>query len=406
MSRTRAATLGLLVPAALALAMSADTSYRFLETALQITNETERTVLCGVAEAAIIALTVYAWATRTKGPAYLAYAAVLVQAIPAFQVSGGVGGPVRVVLGPVLLAVLLHLLLGLELRMSGEKSNGLLSAAMRELRERLVAFLGIGRRGADSAAIARSRAADRAVDLADRVEAARSGSRRHTRLKAQLAAQIDAARHGLSPDEAAEAEAAIVTRVVRRKSVTSLAGIQARHDWALSLVSRAEAVPGDKGTEPVPAATSPTPGHVPGDKGQSRPSGDTSPAVSRDGGQRSVPAPVSPEPAVPAVVSRTGAVVPALSPARPSVHITVDKTPEEIKAERDTVSPDVSPARDSKVDVPEDKLGNLTGVVRFLYETGHSKDEVRAIVPTLPGHEDVKPDSLKKAIQRTFPKEA
>ncbi len=234
-NRTQAATAGLLIPATLALGMSADTSYRFLGTSLGITEDIERLALCGVAEAAIIALTIYAWATGSKGAAYLAYAAVLVQALPAFEVSGSVGGPVRVILGPVLLAVLLHLLLGLELRMSGQKSDGLLASALRELRERLTAYLGIGRRGADSAAIARSRAADRAVDLADRVAAAKPGSWRHGRLSASLAEQIDAARHGLSPTEADRAEAAIVARVVRRKSVTGLAAIDVRHDWTTAL---------------------------------------------------------------------------------------------------------------------------------------------------------------------------
>lgn len=234
-NRTQAATAGLLIPAALALGMSADTSYRFLGKALQITDDTERLLLCGVAEAAIVALTIYAWATKTKGPAYLAYAAVLVQAIPAFQVSGSVGGPVRVVLGPVMLAVLLHLLLGLELRMSGQKSDGLIASALRELRERLTAYLGIGRRGDDSAAIARSRAADRAVDLADQVAAAEPGKWRHRRLSARLAAAIDAARHGLSPADAERAEAAIVARVVRRKSVTALATIGVKHDWTTAL---------------------------------------------------------------------------------------------------------------------------------------------------------------------------
>lgn len=252
-SRTKAATLGLLAPAALALAMSADTSYRFLGTALDITNDTERALLCGVAEAAIVALTVYAWATRTKGPAYLAYAAVLVQAIPAFQVSGGVGGPVRVVLGPVLLAVMLHLLLGLELRMSGEKSDGLIGAALRELRERVTSRLGIGRRGADSAAIARSRAADRAVDLADRVAGATVGTRKHTRRAAKLAAAIDAARHGLAGAEADAAEAAIVSRVVRRKSVAGLATIATRHDWTATLPAPRHDT--DRDTATTPAAT-------------------------------------------------------------------------------------------------------------------------------------------------------
>ncbi|KUM82336.1 hypothetical protein AQI94_42140 [Streptomyces pseudovenezuelae] len=251
MSRTKAATLGLLAPAALALGMSADTSFRFLGDALNITNDVERALLCGVAEAAIVALTVYAWATRTKGPAYLAYAAVLVQAIPAFQVSGGVGGPVRVVLGPVLLAVMLHLLLGLELRMSGEKSDGLIGAALRELRERLTASLGIGRRGADSAAIARSRAADRAVDLADRVAAASEGSRKRSRRAAKLAAAIDAARHGLDPADADAAEAAIVSRVVRRKSVAGLATIATRHDWTATLPAPRHDTDRDTATTPV-----------------------------------------------------------------------------------------------------------------------------------------------------------
>lgn len=238
MTRTKAATCGLLIPAAMALGMSADTSYRFLGAALGVTNRWERGLLCGVAEAAIVALTVYAWATRTKGPAYLAYAAVLIQSIPAFRVSGATGGPIRVVLGPVLLAVMLHLLLGLELRMSGERAEGILGAALREMRERLTASLGIGRRGADSAAIARSRAADRAVSLADKVAATKPGTRKHTRRSAALAAAIDAARHGLAPDEADEAEAAIVARVVRRKSAASLATIETRHDWTATIAPR------------------------------------------------------------------------------------------------------------------------------------------------------------------------
>lgn len=228
MTRTRAATIGLLVPAAMSLIMSADTSLRFLEDTLTITSEQERWALCGVVESAIIALTVYAWATRTKGPAYLAYLAVLVQAVPAFTVGGGAGGVFRVVAGPILLAVLLHLLLGLEIRMSGVRPDGIVGQALREVRERLTAFLGIGRRGADSAAIARSRAADRAVALADRVAGAKQGSRKHARLSARLAAAIDAARHGLDGAEAEAAEAAIVSRVVRRKSVAALATIPVR----------------------------------------------------------------------------------------------------------------------------------------------------------------------------------
>ncbi|HET6576193.1 MAG TPA: hypothetical protein VFG68_21500 [Fimbriiglobus sp.] len=243
MNRTKAATVGLLIPAGLALGMSADTSYRFLGERLGITNPWERGFLCGVAEAAIVALTIYAWATRTKGPAYLAYLAVMVQAVPAFEVSGGFGGTVRVALGPVLLTALLHLLLGLEVRMTGVRPDGLLRSVLRELRERLTASLGIGRRGEDSAAIARSRAADRAVNLADRVEAMKPGTKRQGRRAAKLAAAIDAARHGLDTEAADAAESAIVGRVVRRKSVRALATIEARHDWTAHLTERNTTVP-------------------------------------------------------------------------------------------------------------------------------------------------------------------
>lgn len=235
MNRARGATIGLLVPAVMALGISANTSYRYMGRVLEITEHSERLLLCGVAEAAIVALTLYAWATRTKGPAYLAYAAVLVQGVPAFQISPGAGGLVRVVTGPILLAVVLHLLLGLELRMTQGRSDGLFATAAREVRERLVAYLGIGRRGADSAAIARSRAADRAVDLADKVAEAAPGTRKHSRRTAALAAAIDSARHGLDGQEADAAEAAIVARVVRRKSVASLATIDVTHDWTQSL---------------------------------------------------------------------------------------------------------------------------------------------------------------------------
>lgn len=128
-----------------------------------------------------------------------------------------------------------------------------------------------------------------------------------------------------------------------------------------------------------------------------------------DTGTRTVPAdgmsptPVvspEPEPVVPAL-SRPKASVPAIvSPVRPAVRIRLDKTADEIRAGRDTEPVQEVFVRDAKVGVPEDMLTNLSAIVRFLMETGHSKDEIRAIVPTLPGQEGVKPDSLKKAVQR------
>ena len=223
-ARARVVTAALALPAAMALGLSASTSYRFAGDRLDITNLTERFMLCATVEAAVIALTLHAWGARSKASAWLAYGLVAVQSIPAFEVSGGAGGVFRIAAGPVLLAVLLHKLLGLEGRSSGTASTGLLAAAGREIRERLTASLGIGRRGADSAAIARSRAADRAVALA-------SARRLTRRSAARLAVAIDAARHGLSAADADAAEASIVARVVRRRSVAELHSLAARHVW-------------------------------------------------------------------------------------------------------------------------------------------------------------------------------
>ena len=229
-SRAKAVTIGLLVPAAMGLTLSASTSYRFAQGRLGITDVAERMILCGTAEAAIIALTLHSWGTKSKASAWLAYALVGVQAIPAFSVSGGAGGVVRIVLGPVLLALMLHKLLGIEAKLGGVQSNGLLASIGREIRERLTARLGIGRRGADSAEIARSRAADRAVRLATRKQWSR-------RAYDRLADAVDAAQHGLDPESAAAAEAAVVARIVRRKSVMALRRIDGGHVWSTRAVS-------------------------------------------------------------------------------------------------------------------------------------------------------------------------
>jgi hypothetical protein len=226
-NRAQIVTVGLLVPAAMGLAMSASTSYRYAGQRLGITDITERMTLCGVAEAGIIALTLHAWGTKSKGSALLAYFFVGAQAIPAFEVSSGAGGVVRIVLGPIMLALMLHKLLGIETKLSGAQSTGLLASAAREIRERLTARLGIGRRGEDSAAIARSRAADRAVKLA-------SGRKLSRFAAVRLAKAIDAAQHGLNEVDAAAAEASIVARIVRRKSVADLHSLDARHAWTVA----------------------------------------------------------------------------------------------------------------------------------------------------------------------------
>jgi hypothetical protein len=154
------------------------------------------------------------------------------------------------------------------------------------------------------------------------------------------------------------------------------------HDFIVSL-SPEPAVPGDTGQTDVPVPTVPV---------VSPPPRQDVPVESRP--VEPVPAALSPapEPTVPAM-SRPKTSVPAVvSPARPVVQARVNETESDGDTSRDKGQ--------ARVDVPEDKLGNLSAIVRFLMETGHSKDEIRAIVPTLPGQGDVKPDSLKKAVQR------
>lgn len=244
-TRARVVTASLALPASMALGLSASTSYRFAGDRLDITNLAERVMLCATVETAVIALTLHAWGARSKASAWLAYGLVAVQSIPAFEVSGGAGGVFRIAAGPVLLAVLLHKLLGLEGRFSGAAATGLLASAGREIRERLTASLGIGRRGADSSAIARSRAADRAVALA-------SARRLNRRSAARLASAIDTAQHGLSDADAAIAEASIVARVVRRRSVADLHSLDTRHVWTATDTGHPSA------TAPAPVATAVT----------------------------------------------------------------------------------------------------------------------------------------------------
>lgn len=146
----------------------------------------------------------------------------------ALQVAGSpLVAAVRFGGGPLAALLLFHSLLGLELRHQGTARESLIRSALGEVRERLTARLGIGRRGADSAAIARSRAADRAVTLASR-------RRLGKRAAARLAIAIDAAQHGLDPAAAAAAESSVVARVVRRKSVAALHSLESRHVWSVT----------------------------------------------------------------------------------------------------------------------------------------------------------------------------
>lgn len=103
--------------------------------------------------------------------------------------------------------------------------------------------------------------------------------------------------------------------------------------------------------------------------------------------------------------------VPAPVPAVRTAKVT--KSPATASQPSSAVLGTVSPAPAPKVSlvrprvpatVPVDELSrlrSLTEVVRALRAAGHSRDEIKAIVPTVPGYEGTKDNSLNKALART-----
>jgi hypothetical protein len=47
------------------------------------------------------------------------------------------------------------------------------------------------------------------------------------------------------------------------------------------------------------------------------------------------------------------------------------------------------------------RLRSLTEIIRALRAAGHDKDMIKAIVPTVPGYEGAKDNSINKALRRT-----
>jgi len=242
--RTDAARVVQVVALTVTMSYSGLTSWQWATTRLH-SAMWERGIVFAAFEVVMLAFAVASRANRLKtGRSGWQHSATIffatLMSLMALQVAGSpLVAVVRFGGGPLASLLLFHSLLGLELRHQGTERESLLRAALHEVRERIVSRLGIGRRGADSAEIARSRAADRAVKLATR---RRWGKRAHDR----LADAVDAAQHGLDPDAAAAAEAAVVARIVRRQSVAELRRLDARHQWLTPAVSVVEMI------EPAP----------------------------------------------------------------------------------------------------------------------------------------------------------
>ncbi|MER7974978.1 hypothetical protein ABTX35_39245, partial [Streptomyces sp. NPDC096080] len=175
-STVLAAGLGALV----CTGFSADTSWRFADHTLHM-GFRERVWLFAAGEVVLVVCAVMARANKqatatatqagTPGvPGVMVWCIATVQIIPAFAESGMWGGIIRTVFGPVMAALLWHQAMGLEIRAVRPDvfSTGLPAQIGRELRERLLASIGLATRDRTAEEISRDRAQARVVRLASR----------------------------------------------------------------------------------------------------------------------------------------------------------------------------------------------------------------------------------------------
>ncbi|MCM8548914.1 hypothetical protein [Streptomyces sp. STCH 565 A] len=220
--RTSGAVLTAGIGALVCTAYSGDTSWNFARDHLGMASVDERLVMFAAGEIALLACAVMARANKkatatateagTPGvPGVLVWCITGIQLVPAFAESGFWAGLVRAALGPVMAALLWHLAMGLEIRVTRPEalSTGLPAQIGHELRERLLSHLGLAVRGRTAAQVTRDRATTRAVRLASRTHlgywgraalkaaVARSGAATHGEQRHQLL-QLLAARRNAS----------------------------------------------------------------------------------------------------------------------------------------------------------------------------------------------------------------
>lgn len=211
--RTSSTVLAAGIGAIVCTGFSADTSWRFADHELHMTTG-ERAWLFAAGEVVLVVCAVMARANKlatatedragTPGvPGVMVWCIAGVQVIPAFTESGLVGGLVRAVFGPVMAALLWHLAMGLEIRVTRPEalSTGLPAQIGHELRERLLSHLGLATRNRTAEEITRDRAHARAVRLAARRHLGPWGKARLAAAVTRSRATVDGTRrHGLLQD--------------------------------------------------------------------------------------------------------------------------------------------------------------------------------------------------------------
>jgi hypothetical protein len=204
--------LGFYVVAAMSLLVSMNTSWRFFENNLHITDLAERSVMFTVLEAALVAC---GWGMRANvrktgrpgAPRLFAWLLCGMSGYMALLLSGPAAGIARVALGPALGLVMLHLALGIEIKARHARTTTWVRVG-RELRERVLSRLGLADDERDALARTRQRAAERVAKLSLGTIAWFRTTRVRRALRASNAAHNPAAQDWLLAELAAARHAA------------------------------------------------------------------------------------------------------------------------------------------------------------------------------------------------------
>lgn len=258
-SRPPAAVLVAAFAAVICTAYSADTSWYFAADHFDMSSTSERATLFAAAEVALFASGLMARQNLNdpaKGapgaPGVIVWLIVGVQVIPAYSESGIVAGTVRAVFGPIMAGVMWHLVLGIELRhRTGTDSQALPAVLTRELRERLLSWLGLSVRGRDAAQITRDRwtriAAVRAARLSD-LDAASARPWRLRRARRRLADAVDHTDAGVLPEQ----RAVLLDRIAAYQHAAGLATVTLPSPWQTLAQDSTVAVEVDRVPAPAP----------------------------------------------------------------------------------------------------------------------------------------------------------
>ncbi|MFH8513683.1 hypothetical protein ACH4CE_00740 [Streptomyces gelaticus] len=217
---------------------SADTSWRFAADYLDMGSTVERAFMFATAELALFATALMArqnlnGPARAPGvPGVLVWLITGVQIIPAYAEFGLVGGTVRAFVGPVMAAMLWHLAMGIELRHRTPQaaSRGLAAVLVRQMRERLLARLGIADQDADAARLIREGALSEAVTLIVRAEsmtAKQRGKWRGRRLSNRLHEALERADVDGDPLQ----DELLLRKLATRKQALRLAAVALPPRW-------------------------------------------------------------------------------------------------------------------------------------------------------------------------------